>query len=71
MTETSFFVHLAAFENHVMSKETEKVRNHNSNHCPHSILHTDIQFFTIHYDKEEKLISPKLFFNQPFHDSHI
>ena len=34
------FVHMTAYANHVMSKEVGKLKDHNFNHRPHSLLHT-------------------------------
>ena len=58
----NFFVHLAAYANHVMLKGPQKVRNSIFNYWQYSFLQSDTYVFTSHIDKKEKKL-PKVLIN--------
>ena len=66
-----FFVHLAAFANHVEKKEAHKVRNHSFSYGSRSFLHTDTHVLTNCSGKEENILPAELIFNQTFQNSQI
>ena len=47
----NFFVHLAAYANHVMSNEAGKIRNHFFNYSPYLFLHIDTNVLTSYINK--------------------
>ena len=63
MTKKTFFLHLLAEVNHVMSNKLEKLKNHNFDYSPYSFLHTDTHVLRSYTVKEENILTTEFAFN--------